>query len=208
MCLKGEGSYQIDCDRKGEWVGQPGVRTSWMSKPWKQKAQATKLLRFMFCVSQLRTCPWQSQSEPWPWRVSCLPDRLSSEHSEHVASSYFSLFWLTCPGFKQSFPYCTFITLQDFHRWYGSWICIYFGPVLALPGPSSTHCTGMCLLYSVSCLIVVWGLMLFSSPLRLDNSQFLNGQFAAVAFDCIFSNQTWYHALNTMFLFIYKKYMK
>lgn len=161
MCLKGEGSYQIDCDRKGEWVGQPGVRTSWMSKPWKQKAQATKLLRFMFCVSQLWTCPWQSQAEPWPWRVSCLPDRLSSEHSEHVASSYFSLFWLTCPSFKQSCPHYTFITLQDFHRWYGSWIYIYFGPVLALPGPSSTHCTGMCLLYSVSCLIVVWGLMLF-----------------------------------------------
>lgn len=84
MCLEGAGSCQTDSDRKGERVGQPGVGTSWMSKPRKQKAQATELLRFMFCVSQLRTCPW-------PWRMSCLPERLSSDYSEHFASSYFSL---------------------------------------------------------------------------------------------------------------------
>lgn len=158
MCLEGAGSCQIDCDRKGEWVGQPGVGTSWMSEQWKQKAQATELLRFMFCVSQLRTCPCQSKSEPWPWRMSCLPECSSSDYSEHFASSYFflSLFRFTCLGFKQSFPHYTFIMLQDFLRWFGSWISIYLS-LCWLRRDHHLHCTGMCLLYSVSCLIVVWG---------------------------------------------------
>lgn len=158
MCLGGAGSCQIGCDRKGEWVGQPRVGTSWMSEPWKQKAQATELLRFMFCVSPLRTCPCQSKSEPWPWRMSCLPERLSIVYSEHFASFYFSrcLFWLTCLRFKQSFPDYTFIMIKDFHRWFGSWISIYLGLCWLCRG-HRLHSTGMCLLYSVICLIVVWG---------------------------------------------------
>lgn len=76
-----------------------------------------------------------------------------------------------------------------------------FGPVSALPGPSSTLYwnvfTLQCQLFDSSL-----GLNVFF-PLTLDNSQFIYRQIAAVAFDRIFPNQTWYDAFNTLTVFLH-----